>query len=73
MEGLPGPSGDFENVAKTHFMIASNALAGTEGPQNAVTKLESPYFSALEHPAECFSFWFYFGVSTEIQFAYFEI
>lgn len=62
LEGLPGPSGDFENDAKTHFMIASNAVAGTEGPPNAVTKLESPYFSGLQHPAECFSFWFYFGV-----------
>ena len=62
LEGLPAPSGDYENNAKPHFMIASNALAGSEAPQKAVTKLESPYFSGLQHPVECFSFWFYFGV-----------
>ena len=59
----PGPSGDFENSAKTHFMIVSNSLAGPDGPQNAVSKLESPYFDGKIHPSECLSFWFYIGVS----------
>ena len=70
---LPGPTGDYENSAKTHFMIASNGLAGPDGPQKAVTKLESPYFEGKTHSNECLNFWFYFGVGNFFFLARFEL
>ena len=59
---LSGPSGDYNNSTKSHFMIASNALAGSDSPKNAITKLESPYFEGKQHPNECLHFWFYIEV-----------
>jgi hypothetical protein len=45
------------------FMMASDQVGGSEGMAGARTELKSPIFKGNEHPLECFSFWFYFGVS----------
>ena len=43
-------------------MIASDHMAGDESTGNARTELKSPLFEGNQHPLECFSFWFTFGV-----------
>ena len=61
---LPGPAGDYLNDKNTYFLYAGDKSAGENSTENGViTVLTSPEFSVEEHPIECFSFWFYFGVS----------
>ena len=61
----PGPSGDYLNDKTTYFLYAGDKHAGENSTGNSViTTLKSPEFKVEEHPEECFSFWFYFGVST---------
>ena len=63
---LPGPPGDYLNDQATMFLYAGDKHAGENSTGNAVmTVLKSPEFLVEEHPIECFSFWFYFGVSTQ--------
>ena len=63
---LPGPPGDYLNDQATMFLYAGDKHAGENSTGNAVmTVLTSPEFLVEEHPIECFSFWFYFGVSTQ--------
>ena len=45
----------------TFFMIAANENENGEGADE-YAELRSPFFKSIEHPVECFSFWFYFGV-----------
>ena len=42
-------------------MIAANENENGEGADE-YAELRSPFFKSTEHPVECFSFWFYFGV-----------
>ena len=60
---IPGPEVDYQNQNNRNFMFASDHVAGEEGTSDARTELKSPLFKGNEHPLECFSFWFYFGVS----------
>ena len=43
-------------------MIVSNKLEGATSDLVAVSELKSPYFLSTEHPVECFSFYFIFGI-----------
>ena len=61
---LPGPDADYHDVKDTYFLYAGDKLAGTNSTGTGLTAtLRSPDFIVEEHPLECFSFWFYFGVS----------
>ena len=60
-DGL-GPDQDKDGMFDTYFMIASNQNEPEQGV-DAFAELRSPFFKSTEHPVECFSFWFYFGVS----------
>ena len=61
---LPAPAGDYLNDKTKFFMYAGDKIAGENSTENGViTVLKSPEFKVEEHPIECFSFWFYFGVS----------
>ena len=64
-DNIPGPPKDWDNNDEKFFVIASNALAGSQDPSNVFAKLESPFFKAKQHPIECISFWFYIAVSFE--------
>ena len=47
-------------------MIAVNE--NEAGPtDDTAAELRSPFFKTTEHPVECFSFWFYFGVSYQLS------
>ena len=59
-ESIPGPDGDYQDLKDKGFIMASDHVGGKAG---ARTELKSPVFKGNEHPLECFSFWFYFGVS----------
>ena len=59
-EDIPGPDGDYQDLKDKRFIMASDHAGGKAG---ARTELKSPVFKGNEHPLECFSFWFYFGVS----------
>jgi hypothetical protein len=59
-EDIPGPDGDYQDLKDKRFIMASDHVGGKAG---ARTELKSPVFKGNEHPLECFSFWFYFGVS----------
>ena len=58
----PGPDQDKDGKADTYFMIAVNENEAGASDDTAA-ELRSPFFKTDEHPYECFSFWFYFGVS----------
>jgi hypothetical protein len=45
-----------------HYMIVSNKLEGATSDLVAISELKSPYFLSTEHPVECFSFYFIFGI-----------
>ena len=60
---LPGPATDYNDNKDHYFMIASEKLAGNDSKPTAVTQLKSPFFKGKEHPIECLSFWYFFGVS----------
>ena len=62
-DGNPGPAGDLNNDATKNFMIASDARGGDSKPGDKAW-LKSPKFHIEQHPLECLSFWFQFGVST---------
>ena len=62
-QDIPGPDGDYHDLTDKRFMMASDHVGGAEGMAGARTELKSPIFKGNEHPLECFSFWFYFGVS----------
>ena len=49
-------------------MIASDHMAGSENIGETRTELKSPLFKGNEHPVECVSFWFNFGVRCSIEF-----
>ena len=59
-QDIPGPDGDYQDLTDKRFMMASDHVGGKA---DARTELKSPVFKGNEHPLECFSFWFYFGVS----------
>ena len=59
-DGL-GPDEDLEGNKDKFFMIASKSK--DSGTDNQVAMLRSPLFESKDHPIECFSFWYYFGVS----------
>ncbi len=54
-------------------MLASDFAGGAEGLSTAVTQLKSPLFKGNEHFLECFSFWFYFGVSFSFPHLFFAL
>ena len=56
----PGPTNDYEGKDDKFFMIASLELEAAN--QNQIARFRSPKFKKDEHPVECFSFWFNFGV-----------
>ena len=60
--GILGPLTDFTNEKNTFFIMTSNYQAQEVLPGKKA-KLTSPYFLGKDHQNECFSFWFYFGVS----------
>jgi hypothetical protein len=59
---LPGPDGSV-NAESTFFMYAGHKIAGINSTNGVTATLKSPDFVIEEHPLECYSFWFYFGVS----------
>ena len=61
-DDFPGPDGNV-NTESEKFMYAGHKLAGVNSTEGAFATLKSPDFVIEEHPLECFSFWFYFGVS----------
>ena len=65
-DGL-GPDADLEGNKEKFFMIATKNK--DDGTNNNVAKLKSPLFESQDHPIECFSFWYYFGVSTIFHFS----
>ena len=61
---LPGPESDYMGEKETFFLYAGDKIAGTNSTGTGLSAtLRSPDFLVEEHPLECFSFWFYFGVS----------
>jgi hypothetical protein len=60
-QGILGPDGDYDNNKDKFFVITSNYQAQEVLPET-VAYLQSPTFMASEHPVECFSFFFFFGV-----------
>ena len=65
-ESIPGPDGDYQDLKDKVFIMASDHVGGAEGIAGARTELKSPIFKGNEHPLECFSFWFFFGVSSSL-------
>lgn len=61
-ESVPGPPNDHNEERSKYFMIASDYRAGPLAIDGAESFLESQVFLGREHPVECFSFFFYFGV-----------
>ena len=61
-QDLPGPDGSV-NAESIWFMYAGHKMAGINSTNGVTATLKSPDFVIEEHPLECFSFWFYFGVS----------
>ena len=60
----PRPDGDYHGEKNTFFLYAGDKIAGTNSTGTGLSAtLRSPDFLVEEHPLECFSFWFYFGVS----------
>ena len=57
----PGPNNDYQGKTDKFFMIASQEVEA--GNPNTIARFRSPKFKKDEHPVECFSFWFNFGVS----------
>ena len=64
-QDLPGPDGSV-NDESTFFMYAGHKMAGINSTNGVTATLKSPDFVIEEHPLECFSFWFYFGVSSSL-------
>lgn len=60
---VPSPPYDYHEDKTKYFMIASDHL-GSTAPAESFTILESPIFLGRDHPIECYSFWFYFGVGS---------
>lgn len=58
-ENRVGPDTTFNGNLDNRFAIAGNV---GDSPDEAFASLKSPLFESFEHPQECFSFWFYFGV-----------
>ena len=58
-ENRIGPDTTFNGNLDNRFVIAGNIGDSTD---EAFASLKSPNFESFEHPQECFSFWFYFGV-----------
>ena len=65
-EGIPGPMGDLNDAKDKNFMIASEAKAG-DVAAGSKTWLRSANFKVKEHPLECLSFFFQFGVICSIK------
>lgn len=61
---IPGPPFDALEHENGYLMIASDYLTNPDTPQDAFTRLKTPYFKSSEHPLECIRFWFYWGVRT---------
>ena len=57
----PGPIADYGDHKDTFFLHAG--LPSGNGVENSAAILISPDFKSRDHPIECFTFWFYFGVS----------
>ena len=56
-----GPSGDHGEDINKFFMIATRETSpGSDGAVN--TQILSPRFKIVEHPTECFGFWYQIGV-----------
>ena len=64
-QDLPGPDGSV-NDESTFFMYAGHKMAGINSTNGVTAQLKSPDFVIEEHPLECFSFWFFFGVSSSL-------
>ena len=62
---LPGPGVDVNDNSKS-FAYTGYKIAGSDSTGTKAT-LASPEFLVEEHPIECFHFWFYFGVSYNID------
>ena len=60
----PGPDADFQGNNEKYFLIATNN-GKTDDVESSEADLRSPYLNSTEHPYECFSFWFQFGVSID--------
>ena len=58
-ESRAGPDTTFDGDLANHFAIAGNI---GDSADEGFASLKSPFFESFEHPVECFSFWFYFGV-----------
>ena len=56
----PGPNNDYQGKNDTFFMIASKEIS--DGNPNDIARFRSPVYKKDEHPMECFSFRFNFGV-----------
>ena len=64
LENFPRPDGDYHGEKNTFFLYAGDKIAGSNSTGTGLSAtLRSPDFLVEEHPLECFSFWFYFGVS----------
>ena len=60
-ESRAGPDTTFDGDLANHFAIAGNI---GDSADEGFASLKSPFFESFEHPVECFSFWFYFGVKS---------
>ena len=62
----PGPNNDYQGKDDKFFMIASQEKDA--GNQNQIARFRSPKFKKDEHPVECFSFWFNFGLQGQGEY-----
>ena len=60
--GYPAPEVGV-NLDSEWFLYAGQKIAGVNSSSGVTASIKSPDFIIEEHPLECFSFWFYFGVS----------
>ena len=60
--GYPAPEVGV-NLDSEWFLYAGFKIAGVNSSSGVTASIKSPDFIIEEHPLECFSFWFYFGVS----------
>ena len=64
-EEIPGPNGDLNSDQQKYFLLASTVIGENDKPGH-YTILSTEEFVVKEHPVECLSFWYEFGVSTVV-------
>lgn len=68
LNGKPGPSTDWSGQASGHYILSSHSSSD----DNEMPRILSPYFYSVEHPFECFTFYFYFAHQGEVLGLYLE-